>query len=133
MPSRRPFTAAPRKCNATSSVSASSDYPKAERWTTTSAHAPTRCGSDLGSLRPRAVPDGEGWLVTGQKVWTSYALLAQWCVLAACTDPTARTSRRITLFIVPMDRDGIEVRPIASMLGPHHLNEVFLDNVRVSP
>lgn len=88
-------------------------------------------GTDLGSLRTRAVPDGDGWLITGQKVWTSYAQMASWCVLAACTDPEAPSGQRITLFLVPMDRSGIEVRPIASMLGPHHLNEVFLDNVRV--
>jgi len=90
-------------------------------------------GTDLGSLRTRAVPDGDGWLVTGQKVWTSYAQMASWCVLAACTDPELPSAERITLFLVPMDRDGLEVRPIASMLGPHHLNEVFLDNVRVGP
>jgi alkylation response protein AidB-like acyl-CoA dehydrogenase len=90
-------------------------------------------GSDLGSLRTRARPDGDGWLVTGQKVWTSYAQMASWCVIAACTDPDLPSSQRITLFLVPMDRDGIEVRPIASMLGPHHLNELFLDNVRVGP
>jgi alkylation response protein AidB-like acyl-CoA dehydrogenase len=89
-------------------------------------------GTDLGSLRTRAVPDGDGWLITGQKVWTSYAQMASWCVLAACTDPDAPSAKRITLFLVPMDRDGIETRPIASMLGPHHLNEVFLDNVRVN-
>jgi alkylation response protein AidB-like acyl-CoA dehydrogenase len=58
--------------------------------------------------------------------------MASWCVLAACTDPELPSSQRLTLFIVPMDREGIEVRPIASMLGPHHLNEVFIDNVRVS-
>ena len=90
-------------------------------------------GSDLASLRTRAVPDGDGWLITGQKVWTSYASMASWCVLAASTDPEAPSSRRITLFLVPMDRAGIEVRPIPSMLGPHHLNEVFLDDVRVTP
>jgi alkylation response protein AidB-like acyl-CoA dehydrogenase len=90
-------------------------------------------GTDLGSLRTRAVPDDEGWLVTGQKVWTSYAQMASWCVLAACTDPELPSAQRLTLFLVPMDRAGVEVRPIASMLGPHHLNEVFLDNVRVSP
>jgi alkylation response protein AidB-like acyl-CoA dehydrogenase len=89
-------------------------------------------GTDLASLRTRAVPDADGWLITGQKVWTSYALMAQYCVLAACTDPEAPSAKRLTLFIVPMDRAGIDVRPIASMLGPHHLNEVFLDNVRVT-
>jgi alkylation response protein AidB-like acyl-CoA dehydrogenase len=90
-------------------------------------------GTDLASLRTRAEPDGDGWLITGQKVWTSYALMAQWCVLAATTDPELPSAERLTLFLVPMDRDGIEVRPIASMLGPHHLNEVFLDSVRVGP
>jgi alkylation response protein AidB-like acyl-CoA dehydrogenase len=89
-------------------------------------------GSDLGSLRTQAVPDGDGWLISGQKVWTSYATMASWCVLAAATDPQASTSRRMTIFLVPMDRPGIEVRPIASMLGPHHLNEVFLSEVPVT-
>jgi alkylation response protein AidB-like acyl-CoA dehydrogenase len=90
-------------------------------------------GSDLASMRTTAVADGDGWVINGQKVWTSYALMAQWCVLATCTDPQASASRRITLFLVPMDRAGVTVRPIASMLGPHHLNELFLDNVRVGP
>ena len=90
-------------------------------------------GSDLASMRTHAVVDGDGWIINGQKVWTSYALMANWCVLAACTDPEAHASRRLTLFLVPMDRAGIMVRPIASMLGPHHLNELFLDNVRVGP
>jgi alkylation response protein AidB-like acyl-CoA dehydrogenase len=88
-------------------------------------------GSDLASMRTQAVAEGDGWVINGQKVWTSYALMAQWCVLAACTDPTASASRRITLFLVPMDRAGVTARPIPSMLGPHHLNELFLDNVRV--
>jgi alkylation response protein AidB-like acyl-CoA dehydrogenase len=90
-------------------------------------------GSDLASLRTRAVPHGDGWLVTGQKVWTSYAQMASWCVLAACTDANAPKSQRLTLFLVPMDRTGLTVRPIRSMLGPHHLNEMFLDGVPVTP
>lgn len=89
-------------------------------------------GSDLASLRTRAVPDGDGWRITGQKVWTSYAQMASWCVLAACTDPDAPKPQRLTLFLVPMDRPGFTVRPIRSMLGPHHLNEMFLDDVPVS-
>ena len=88
-------------------------------------------GTDLASLRTRAVADGDGWRVTGQKVWTSYAQMASWCVLAACTDPNAPKPKRLSLFLVPMDRPGITVRPIRSMLGPHHLNEVFLDDVEV--
>ena len=90
-------------------------------------------GSDLASMRTRAVPDADGWLVTGQKVWTSYAGMAGWCVLAAATEPDAPASRRLTLFLLPMDRAGLSVRPIPSMLGPHHLNELFLDEVRVGP
>ena len=90
-------------------------------------------GSDLASMRTRALPDADGWLITGQKVWTSYALMAGWCVLAACTAPEAAPAGRITLFLLPMDRPGLTVRPIPSMLGPHHLNEVFLDEVRARP
>lgn len=90
-------------------------------------------GSDLASMRTRAVPDENGWQITGQKVWTSYAQMAGWCVLAACTAPDAPPSGRITLFLLPMDRAGLTVRPIPSMLGPHHLNEVFLDDVAASP
>ncbi|MGH3561833.1 MAG: acyl-CoA dehydrogenase family protein, partial [Mycobacterium sp.] len=90
-------------------------------------------GSDLASLRTRAVPDGDGWRITGQKIWTSYAQMASWCVLAACTDLEAPKPQRLTLFLVPMDRPGFTVRPIRSMLGPHHLNEMFLDDVPASP
>jgi alkylation response protein AidB-like acyl-CoA dehydrogenase len=90
-------------------------------------------GSDLASMRTQAVADGDGWVINGQKVWTSYAQMAQWCVLATSTDPAAPASRRLTLFLVPMERAGVTVRPIPSMLGPHHLNELFLDGVRVGP
>lgn len=99
-------------------------------------------GSDLASLATRAEPDGDGFLVTGQKIWTSYAQMAQWCVLAARVGSPgsafghaagARKHEGITIFLVPMDRPGITVRPIRSMLGPHHLNEVFFDSVRVEP
>ena len=90
-------------------------------------------GTDLVSLRTRAVPDGDGWRITGQKVWTSYAGMASWCVLAACTDPEAPKHKRLTLFLIPMDRPGFTVRGIPSMLGPHHLNEMFLDDVPAYP
>jgi alkylation response protein AidB-like acyl-CoA dehydrogenase len=89
-------------------------------------------GSDLAALRARAVPDGDGWRITGQKIWTSYAGMAQWCVLAARVGDGER-HEGITLFLVPMDTPGITVRPIRSMLGPHHLNEVFLDGVWAAP
>ena len=89
-------------------------------------------GSDLASLSTRADPDGDGYRVNGQKIWTSYAQMAQWCVLAARVGPMgAKKHEGITIFLLPMDRAGITVQPIRSMLGPHHLNEVFFDDVRV--
>jgi alkylation response protein AidB-like acyl-CoA dehydrogenase len=92
-------------------------------------------GSDLASLRTRATPlqNGPGWLVHGQKIWTSYALMAQWCFLLARTSTEDRKQKGLTVFLVPMDAPGIEARPIRAMLGPHHLNEVFLDGVKVTP
>jgi alkylation response protein AidB-like acyl-CoA dehydrogenase len=90
-------------------------------------------GSDLASLRTRAVPIDDGWVVHGQKVWTSYASMAGWMFLLARTDPDAGRSRGLTVFLVPLDRPGVEVRPIHSMLGPHHLNEVFIDGLMVYP
>jgi alkylation response protein AidB-like acyl-CoA dehydrogenase len=90
-------------------------------------------GSDLASLRTRAVPDGDGWRISGQKIWTSYARMAQWLVLAARTADEGSKHRGITLFLVPMDRPGITTRGIDSMLGNHHLNELFLDDVVVGP
>jgi alkylation response protein AidB-like acyl-CoA dehydrogenase len=89
-------------------------------------------GSDLASLRTRATEDGDGWRISGQKIWTSYAGMAQWCVLAARVGPGER-HEGITMFLVPMDSPGITVRPIRSMLGYHHLNEVFLDDVPAGP
>jgi alkylation response protein AidB-like acyl-CoA dehydrogenase len=87
-------------------------------------------GSDLASLQLRATrqPDG-GFLANGQKIWTSYASLANWCFLAARTNADGRKQQGITIFLVPMDRAGITIRPIASIMGPHHLNEVFFDDV----
>jgi alkylation response protein AidB-like acyl-CoA dehydrogenase len=89
-------------------------------------------GSDLASLRSRATEDGGGWRINGQKIWTSYAGMAQWCVLAARVGPGER-HEGITMFLVPMDSPGITVRPIRSMLGYHHLNEVFFDDVPAGP
>ena len=94
-------------------------------------------GSDLASLRTRAEPVGDpagadGWRISGQKIWTSYAGMAQWCIVAARVGGGER-HEGITMFLVPMDAPGIEVRPIRSMLGPHHLNEVFFDDVPAGP
>ncbi|MQY26158.1 acyl-CoA dehydrogenase family protein [Nocardia aurantia] len=89
-------------------------------------------GSDLASLRTSARRDGDGWLVSGQKIWTSYASMAQWCFLLARTSRGEKKQQGLTIFLVPMSAPGIEVRPIRSILGPHHLNEVFFDDVRVT-
>lgn len=94
-------------------------------------------GSDLASLRTTARVDGDGWLVSGQKIWTSYATMAQWCFLLARTSrvgegATQKKQQGLTIFLVPMDDPAITVRPIRAMLGPHHLNEVFFDDLRVT-
>ncbi|MDT3441412.1 acyl-CoA dehydrogenase family protein [Pseudofrankia sp. BMG5.37] len=75
---------------------------------------------------------GRAWRIHGQKIWTSYATMAQWCFLLARTSTSGRKQQGLTIFLVPMDAPGIEVRPIACMMGPHHLNEVFFDGVRVT-
>jgi alkylation response protein AidB-like acyl-CoA dehydrogenase len=89
-------------------------------------------GSDLASLQTTARRDGDGWRVSGQKIWTSYATMAQWCFLLARTSKGEKKQRGLSVFLVPMTAPGIEVRPIATMLGPHHLNEVFFDDVWVT-
>ncbi len=87
-------------------------------------------GSDLAALQLRAVRQDDGdFRATGQKIWTSYAALADWCFLAARTSTGERKREGITIFLVPMSRGGITVRPIESIMGPHHLNEVFFDEV----
>ncbi|MGO9456923.1 MAG: acyl-CoA dehydrogenase family protein [Acidimicrobiales bacterium] len=90
-------------------------------------------GSDLASLRTAARREDGGWRVSGQKIWTSYAQVADWCFLAARTGPPESRREGISVFLVPMDRPGIEVRPIANLLGPYHLNEVFFEDVHVGP
>jgi alkylation response protein AidB-like acyl-CoA dehydrogenase len=89
-------------------------------------------GSDLASLRTTATPDDDGWLINGQKIWTSYATMAQWCFLLARTTKGEKKQRGLTIFLVPMSDPAITVRPIGCMMGPHHLNEVFFDDLRVT-
>lgn len=89
-------------------------------------------GSDLASLQTAARRDGEGWRISGEKIWTSYATMAQWCFLLARTSKAQKKQQGLTIFLVPMTSPGIDVRPIACMMGPHHLNEVFLDDVWVT-
>ncbi len=89
-------------------------------------------GSDLAALKTAARRDGDDYIVNGQKIWTSTAHMADWCFLLVRTDPSApKRQEGISFLLVDMKTPGITVRPIISIDGTHHLNEVFFDDVRV--
>ncbi|MCK0150881.1 acyl-CoA dehydrogenase family protein [Marivita sp. S6314] len=90
-------------------------------------------GSDLAALTSRAVPDGDGWVVNGAKIWTTSAHLANMIFCLLRTDPTAeRKQAGISMFVFPMDLPGITVRPIRTIDGGAVFNEVIFDNVRIA-
>ena len=88
-------------------------------------------GSDLAGLQTKAVRDGDEWIITGQKVWTSEGSHADLGMLVARTDPDAPKHRGLTWFAFDMDQEGVEVRPLREMTGRSLFNEVFIDGARV--
>ncbi len=87
-------------------------------------------GSDLANVQTRAVRDGDSWVITGQKIWTSLAQWADWCFVLCRTDPAVAKHKGLSYLLVPMRQPGVEVRPIRQMTGTSEFNEVFFDGAR---
>jgi alkylation response protein AidB-like acyl-CoA dehydrogenase len=88
-------------------------------------------GSDLASVKTRAVRDGDEWLVTGQKVWTTLAHEAKWCMLVARTDPDAPKHQGLSYFLMDMEQDAVQVRPLRQITGESEFNELFMEEARI--
>jgi alkylation response protein AidB-like acyl-CoA dehydrogenase len=89
-------------------------------------------GSDLAALKTRAVPDGDGWRVTGQKVWTSGAQHAKWCMLVARTDGEAAKHKGLTYFLMDMEQEAVQVRPLRQITGESEFNELFIEDAWIA-
>jgi alkylation response protein AidB-like acyl-CoA dehydrogenase len=88
-------------------------------------------GSDLASVKTRGVRDGGEWVVTGQKVWTTLAHHAKWCMLVARTDPDAPKHQGLTYFLMDMEQDAVQVRPLRQITGEAEFNELFMEEARI--
>lgn len=88
-------------------------------------------GSDLAKLSTRAERDGDSYVVNGSKIWTSMAHWADWIFALVRTDPNVKPQRGISFLLIDLKTPGVSIRPIRSIEGAHHLNQVFFDNVRV--
>jgi len=88
-------------------------------------------GSDLASLKKRAVQHGEEWVVTGQKVWTSGAQYSKWCMLVARTDSEVPKHKGLTYFLMDMEQDAVQVRPLRQITGEAEFNELFIEEARI--
>jgi alkylation response protein AidB-like acyl-CoA dehydrogenase len=88
-------------------------------------------GSDLASLKTRAVKSNGEWVATGQKVWTTYAHRAKWCMLVARTNPDVPKHQGLTYFIMDMEQDAVQVRPLRQITGEPEFNELFMEEARI--
>src|SRR3954471_18902554 len=88
-------------------------------------------GSDLASLKTKAVKENGGFRVTGQKVWTTFAHEAKWCMLVARTDPDVPKHKGLTYFLMDMEQDEVDVRPLRQITGEAEFNELFIEGARI--
>lgn len=103
----------------------------AEAWC--QAFSEPNAGSDLASLKTRAIWRGGAWYLTGHKTWSSYARYAQWCLLLGRTSIEAKPNQGLTLFLVSLNSSGVTARPIRQASGRSLFSEIFFEDVRVSP